>query len=340
MNQSLKLLFFLGLLCNVYVNIWAQDVMFSQFYAAPLHLNPALAGISYGPRANLIYRNQWPSIDNGFVTYYGSYDQHFDQIKGGVGINFNADQIFGGTVKNFSMQATYSYQLALSRKFAVKLALSGGFFSKRLAWDKLLFQDQINPVFGFTDASGIPNPTAENINQNNSVIKPDFGAGILAFTPNFFAGVGMKHLNQPSEKFNTGDVELPLLITLHGGYVFDLAPKKRGKDIFVSPNVLLALQNNFSQMNIGAFFNYEFFSTGLFYRHAFENSDAVIASVGFTIEYVKIGYSFDVPMSDLSTNNSGGAHEITFTFNWGGNNNSISPNGKSQHMDCPRMLKY
>ena len=36
----------------------AQQVEFSQFYAAPLHLNNALAGISYGPRVAINYRNQ------------------------------------------------------------------------------------------------------------------------------------------------------------------------------------------------------------------------------------------------------------------------------------------
>jgi hypothetical protein len=34
------------------VQLKAQDVEMSQYFSAPLHLNPALAGISYGPACN------------------------------------------------------------------------------------------------------------------------------------------------------------------------------------------------------------------------------------------------------------------------------------------------
>ena len=45
---------------------YAQDLHFSQFYAAPLYLNPAFAGTAGGPRFILNYRNQWPGINNAF----------------------------------------------------------------------------------------------------------------------------------------------------------------------------------------------------------------------------------------------------------------------------------
>ena len=41
---------------------FAQDPEFSQFYANPLYLNPALAGVTICARANANYRNQWPAI--------------------------------------------------------------------------------------------------------------------------------------------------------------------------------------------------------------------------------------------------------------------------------------
>ena len=40
-------------------NLFAQDPLFTQFYANPLYLNPALAGAARCPRINLNYRNQW-----------------------------------------------------------------------------------------------------------------------------------------------------------------------------------------------------------------------------------------------------------------------------------------
>ncbi|MEL7160766.1 MAG: type IX secretion system membrane protein PorP/SprF, partial [Bacteroidota bacterium] len=44
------------------LGLQAQDPMFSQFYAAPLRLNPALAGVSTAPRVALNYRTQHTSF--------------------------------------------------------------------------------------------------------------------------------------------------------------------------------------------------------------------------------------------------------------------------------------
>ena len=55
-----------SLLINVLV---AQDPHFSQFYASPLTLNPALTGKFDGTfRLAANYRNQWPGIYGTYVT--------------------------------------------------------------------------------------------------------------------------------------------------------------------------------------------------------------------------------------------------------------------------------
>lgn len=43
-------------------------------------MNPGFTGLSFAPRFEMIYRNQWPLIDKsfaGYVTYGLSYDQFF-----------------------------------------------------------------------------------------------------------------------------------------------------------------------------------------------------------------------------------------------------------------------
>ncbi len=53
----------------------AQDPNFSQFFASPLTLNPALTGKFDGVyRVAGNYRNQWPTIYNAFTTYTASFD--------------------------------------------------------------------------------------------------------------------------------------------------------------------------------------------------------------------------------------------------------------------------
>jgi len=70
----------------------AQDPSFSQFYANRLYLNPAFAGTENCPRVGLSYRNQWPSLDQGFVTYSASYDQRVDALAGGLGLLVMSDE--------------------------------------------------------------------------------------------------------------------------------------------------------------------------------------------------------------------------------------------------------
>src|SRR5258706_3066549 len=53
----------------------AQDPNFSQFFASPLTLNPALTGKFDGVyRIAANYRNQWPTFNNAFVTKTASID--------------------------------------------------------------------------------------------------------------------------------------------------------------------------------------------------------------------------------------------------------------------------
>ncbi|MEY4865383.1 MAG: hypothetical protein RLZZ114_812, partial [Bacteroidota bacterium] len=41
---------------------WAQDPHFSQFYANPIYLNPAFAGVAQCPTVHANYRNQYPGM--------------------------------------------------------------------------------------------------------------------------------------------------------------------------------------------------------------------------------------------------------------------------------------
>jgi type IX secretion system PorP/SprF family membrane protein len=76
------IIFLLGLLS------WArgQDPQFTQFYANPLYLAPSFAGATEQDRISATYRNQWPELNNVFVTYSFAYDHFFENFNSGVGI--------------------------------------------------------------------------------------------------------------------------------------------------------------------------------------------------------------------------------------------------------------
>ena len=63
-----------------------QDPHYSQNYAGPIGLNPALTGTANSPRVVTQYRNQWPGLSGNFVTYHAAYDQKIEAINSGMGV--------------------------------------------------------------------------------------------------------------------------------------------------------------------------------------------------------------------------------------------------------------
>jgi len=73
MRKQLYILFFLVVSCK----LSAQDPHFSQYYYAPIEMNPALSGVFEGKyRASMSYRDQWSSLlgSNSFKTLRASTD--------------------------------------------------------------------------------------------------------------------------------------------------------------------------------------------------------------------------------------------------------------------------
>ncbi len=320
--------------------LFGQDPEFSQFNAAPLYLNPALAGISYGPRVNLNYRNQWPNIDKGYVTFAASFDMHIKKLSGGIGVQFLGDRIANGLLSSYHINVMYSYQLRLSRKFGIKIGAMGGYAYRTVDWARLTFSDQINPIFGFEDEFGNANPTAEVPPSDFNIHMADVGVGFVAFSPDVYGGVAVTHISRPKDAFiEESEAILPLRISVHVGGDINLRPKQKKKELVLSPNALLAQQSNFLQLNVGTFLYSKYVYGGAWFRHTFANSDAVIGVLGVKISYVRIAYSYDYTVSKLQ-GLSGGAHEVSFTFNMGGDDNSLNSKRLKGQLECPSFLSF
>lgn len=289
-----------------------QDAVYSQFYANPLYLNPALAGSKICPRLTLNYRNQWPGMGKGYVSYSAAWDQQFDNISGGVGFIANADVAGGGTLNTYSGNAIYSYRLQATRKLVLNLALQAGYLQYSLNWDKLIFEDQIVP------GTGEIIPTTEAMPPSLNIGTIDFSTGFLAgYDQKIYIGGAMHHITMPDMAFYTDNLNrLDVRFTVHAGALFDLEEGFNGDNIenlSVSPNIVYIQQGDFRQINGGMYVNLYPFVAGAWYRHAFENPDAAIVLLGFQQEKFKVGYSFDFTVSRLSMK-SGGAHEISFAW--------------------------
>jgi len=304
-----KLFLTLFFMLSAGITAFSQDPHFSQYYANPLYLNPAFAGTAVCPRLILNYRNQWPSIAGTFVTYSASYDQHVDNLSGGLGLMFNSDKAGEGTLTTNMISGIYSYRLQVSRYFSIKAGFQASYFQKSIDWEKLTFGDQIDPRYGFVYYTQETKPG--DLTKGTT----DFSAGLLGYGESVYGGVAVHHLTQPNEGFFSVS-KLPMRITAHMGAIIDLEHHRRRRkveDPTLSPNILFMKQQDFEQLNYGLYFNKYPLVGGVWFRQGFDNPDAFIALIGFQTSVVKIGYSYDVTVSKLS-NATGGSHEVSFAL--------------------------
>ena len=93
---------------------FAQDPIFSQFYAMPLQINPGFAGSALAPRAGLIYRNQWTGFNSAYRTYAVYYEQSLDRVNSGIGFHLEGDNAGDGIYKTNRFSAVYAYRLKVN----------------------------------------------------------------------------------------------------------------------------------------------------------------------------------------------------------------------------------
>lgn len=316
----------------------AQDPEFSQFYANPMYLNPAMAGTAEGPRFALNYRNQWPSLNGSFVTYSASYDEHFDALQGGVGAQVYHDRAGDGRLSTTYVSAMYSYHLDLSPRnanrdfFVMKFGLQASAFQQSIDFSKLIFGDQIDPRLG------VVRNTNENLPGTGvfpSRITPDFSAGVMAFTKKFYGGLAVHHIVQPTQSFfgNPTSV-LNRKLTGHFGMMIPVGRYSRTPENFISPNVLIQRQGKFTQFNLGAYFIKKQYLGGIWYRQTDPNSDAIIMMLGVKAGAFRLGYSYDLTVSGARAA-AVGSHEVSLIIEL----QKYDKNKKKQwrKLECPAL---
>jgi type IX secretion system PorP/SprF family membrane protein len=311
MRKSLHYLIAILTLFIAAGDLRSQDPEFTQFYANPLYLNPAFAGTARCPRIAMNYRNQWPSLSGNFVTTSASYDQHVQTLQGGLGLIVLNDRAAQGTLNTTTVSGIYSYQQPISRKFSLKAALQASYLQKALDWSRLTFGDMIDPRKGFIyNTNDIP--------RGGSVRAVDFSAGLLGFSDKFYGGIAVHHLNEPNESLIVGTSRLPMKYTFHAGAVIPIEKKSRDADAKISPNLLYRRQGEFQQLNLGMYVSKGPLVAGIWFRGLMFGQtyrDAFIATIGIQTDVVRIGYSYDVTISEL-TPSTGGSHEVSLGINF------------------------
>lgn len=322
MKQSLK--FFLLLLMIVAVAVYtkAQDLHFSQYFNAPLLINPANTGFEPEAdwRAGINYRNQWAGVLNNpykTMSAWGDaqlFNNRFENGWVGVGMVLLKDVAGSGDLSSTKVYGSVAYHQMLGYNSLLSGGFGVGAVNKRIDATKLTFNDQWNGKF-----FDVTIPTNETFDAT-SIWYLDLNAGLnYAIFPSdnayINAGVSVNHINTPNESFfNRGTIDSKVPVRFN---TFINGSFKLNDQWIVNPNAYFSMMSKSTEIVGGANAHYNLSGDGttqliggLYYRVG----DAIIPMVGVVISGISATVSYDATSSSLGTyNQTLGAYEISIT---------------------------
>jgi len=296
------------------VKTLAQDASFSQNYASPLYLSPSFTGLTEGSRLTVNYRDQWPSIPNTYRTYSVSFDHYFSDFNSGVGFLYYRDDQGKGLLVDQNIGLSYAYEVYVSEKIMIRPGLLFKYA-----------QSFIDPTKG-TLGTGID--TDGNIVTGGGIVvaqeqtnKFDAAASVMIYSNFYWGGVTLDHLVKSNIGFTDIETNRGMKFSAFGGYKWVYKEgRRREPDQSVTFAFNYRKQQDFTQLDFGAYWLYNPIELGLWYRgmpgknvEKLRNTDAVIAILGVHTGRLRFGYSFDLTISDLA-GNTGGTHEVSVMY--------------------------
>lgn len=325
--------FILGMICSLN----AQDFHYSQFYNAPLNLNPALTGIFKGDvRAMGNLRSQWHSVPVDYLTVTMAADQQFVRktAKPGffsAGIAFNYDKAGYSKLHLVNLGLTGSYTQKLTNTFFTTVGAGLGVGQRAFNTSALTFDRQ------FDDGRGTYDETLSNGENfsNTSNFYLDFSAGVnfrlqslqepalvdlLNKRSRLDFGIGFFHLNTPDQSFLEGD-KAPLTMRI-SPYLTGVV--QVGKSFDVVGHFTAQWQKPYSEylggLGIRAHIDKRLghqiaLTLGVGYRFNNEFGDGFIPGIELSYNAWEAGFTYDVNVSDFNVATQGrGGPEFSIRY--------------------------
>ncbi len=312
----------------------AQDAHFTQFYASPLLLNPAMTGAFEGKyRVGTIYRDQWRGVlDEPMRTFALHSDFRFTPNKRGVhkdavgiGLQFLNDRVstFNFNTTQIAFSTAYHKSLNTHNTQFLSLGLQAGLTQRNVNYNALDFHDEFDGQTGYTLGTGEALP-------GNNFAFGDFNVGLnysakLYGQNALFVGAALHHFHAPKVTFYNTD-------TLSGSRLYRKLSATAAADLHmttsmsITPRIYLASQGKHLELNTGANIKTRMGEYGSYALHLggwvrpVRNSDgfgldAAILMAGFEVNNVLFGFSYDLNLRSATVFKQGqGAFEFSIAY--------------------------
>lgn len=196
--------------CSFLLLAKGQDPVFSQYFANRMYLNPALTAYDFNLSVNLNKREQWALVRQGrskFTTQAAGVSLGIPRVGSAFGLSYLEHQEGEGQLR--TQTATFSYGFSPlmvtnngnDLRTELLLGLSGSLTFRSLDWSRLVFSDQLDPIYGLYDAAGV-------YRQSNYLPPLDFQSN--AAYADAHAGAVLRHVIHPESKKRRSQLVLGL----------------------------------------------------------------------------------------------------------------------------------
>ena len=218
------------LICNNNL-LQAQEPVFSQYYFNPVYMNPALAGIDNQYKFCFNGRQQWSRIPSQFNTTSISYDSWSNYTNSGFSI-LNTNNVEGeGLLTTNKFSTGLSYRLLDKNNSPIKFQV--GFHwqrtTKTIDWSKLVFMDDLDPIYGDIFSSAFVPYASNRYIDNNFTLGSVFiyrfrrgariGRKTVGFNLDTELGFAVNNLMQRPDAFFSPYPQALRKYTLHGSFI-------------------------------------------------------------------------------------------------------------------------
>lgn len=311
------------------------DPHFSQYYAYPMWLNPALTGVVDGDyRATVNYRNQWAAIGTPYSTAGFSIDAPTSK---NIGVGAKLINMSAGDAgyNYFNFMASVSYQgvkFGKNQTQHIVFGLQGGLTSRKVDPTKFQTGMQYVPGLGF-DPSMYSGETLTKTHSNEF----DAAAGVVYYDGNPdhqfnpFAGVSVTHLTQPNDRFLTDGKShiLPARYLVHGGLRIRVDER-----FAITPHFMVLKQGTGEEKFVGVYGQYKV-SQEVYVLGGISDRfrDAVVPFVGFHFKNALLGLSYDANTSKLNRLTNG-VNTFEISISYISRKKKVMP---EENFFCPRL---
>jgi type IX secretion system PorP/SprF family membrane protein len=302
---------------------YSQDVHFSQYFSAPMILNPALAGQFDGKfRYTNIYKTQWNSISqNAYRTYATSIDGVLYKSNVFGGISFFRDRAGDSKMGTTDLNATIASRIRLNSTNSLTAGLQIGLLQNSIDLTDLTWNNQIDgKIFN-------PDIDAKEYNSSDKKFNLNIAAGmywksVINDYVKCNLGFSAYHLNTIALSYYNTDNVLNRRFCLHGG----LELTERNTNVTYMPSFMILKQGSADEYNLGLIVKYQLgmtskytgarVSSDIFFGAFTRFNDAFILYTRFLYKNsISFGLSYDVNFSTLkSVSHTRGGTEMSLIY--------------------------